>query len=387
VRHCLAVCWTRMPESLVDLTLTPFTVAGRVNANRFHMAKAVALGCEAAPSCTVLELLPTEYAKLLVTLAEQYGGPAYMHEEGVCIYSEQAGWIGGTVAFFKWLEKNNVSDVQKAISSTGKGKNWSLIAEKQFQRVLCESERSFVFLELAVEGDGVIGRLVFELFPNLAPKTCDNFYALCEKQGAGGYTGTPIHRVKVGGWMQGGDVVTGNGDGGASASGSPLPDESFHIKHCEYGVLGMANQGTPHSATSQFYVTFAPCPSFNNRYVSFGKLVDGHKLLKFIEDSDVANERPRMNLTVSACGKVMPFTDTSIASDFYASEDEAAAKLQSMHKARLQRKENADRKAAAARVQAAKRGQIARKEAKEQRDAAVKVQAISRGRNSRKAKA
>ena len=38
--------------------------------------------------------------------------------------------------------------------------------------------------------------------------------------------------------------------------------ELFTFGIGEFGVLGMANTG-PHSATSQFYVTLAPCPSFD----------------------------------------------------------------------------------------------------------------------------
>ena len=144
------------------------------------------------------------------------------------------------------------------------------MAEKAFQTLLCESEeRTFAFIALATEGEGELGRLVFELFPSLAPKTVDNFFALCAKE-SGGYVGSAIHRIKPGGWFQGGDVVTGGGNGGAAASGSGLPDESFHIKHSEYGILGMANNGKPHSATSQFYVTFAPTPSFDGHYGAFG---------------------------------------------------------------------------------------------------------------------
>ena len=369
---------------MADLTLTPFTVAGRINSGAFQKAKAVATKCDAAASATILELLPSEYDKVLTKLANEYGGPAYLHEAGVAVFSEQAGFIGDDVKLVKWLRANKVGGVTEALNSQGKGKNWDTMAEQEFQKLLCESDRTFAFMELTVESEGVIGRLVFELFPQLAPKTCENFFALCEKE-SGGYPGSPIHRIKPRGWLQGGDVVSGNGDGGATASGSALPDESFHIKHAEYGILGMANTGVPHSATSQFYVTFAPCPSFDNSYVAFGVLADGHKLLKYLEIMDSANERPRANLYISAAGKVLPL-DKALAGAFYEDEDAAAAKLQAMHKARAQRKENAERKAAAARVQAAKRGQKARKEAREQREAAVKMQAIQRGRSSRKAK-
>ena len=257
--------------SLVNLKLTPFTVAGRINSGAFQKAKTIAGACDAAASATIIEVLPTEYAKLLVKLSQEYGGPAYLHESGVAVFSEQAGFIGDDAAFIKWLDKNGIGGYQSAIASKGgRGVQWDQMAEKAFQTLLCESEeRTFAFIALATEGEGELGRLVFELFPSLAPKTVDNFFALCAKE-SGGYVGSAIHRIKPGGWFQGGDVVTGGGNGGAAASGSGLPDESFHIKHSEYGILGMANNGKPHSATSQFYVTFAPTPSFDGHYGAFG---------------------------------------------------------------------------------------------------------------------
>ena len=368
--------------SLQSLVVPTFTVAGRINAGAFQKAKAIATGCDAFASATVLDLTPTEYSKLLVKLGAQFGGPAYLHEAGVAVYSDVAGFIGDDAQLVKWLTRNSVGGVAEVTNShSGKGTDWDKLAEMEYQTLLCESARSFVYLTLSTEGEGVLGRLVFELFPELAPTTCANFVALCEME-SGGYVGTAIHRVKAGGWMQGGDTVSGNGDGGSTASGNVLPDESFHMKHAELGILGMANSGTPHSAKSQFYVTFDACPSFDEHYVAFGKLVDGHSLLKFIEEMDVANERPRMNLHCSSAGRVVPVTEAA----FYADEDEAATKLQAMHKGRLKRREIEERKAAAKRVQAAKRGQQARKEAREQKEAAVKMQAITRGRKERSKK-
>ena len=366
-----------MAPSVQGLRLTPVTVAGRINSGAFQKCKAISEVCDAAASITVKPLVPADYDKLLAQLSVEYGGPAFLHESGVAVYSEVAGWIGDDAAFVKWLEKNGVGGVGKAAnSSNGTGANWDEVAESEYQKLLCESGLTCAYLELSYEGNS-IGRLVFELFPDLAPKTCANFLALC----ANGYAGTPIHRIKTGGWFQGGDVATGDGDGGATADSAVLPDESFHIPHSEAGLLGMANAGVPHTAASQFYVTFAPAPQLDYKYSAFGKLVEGTKLLRFLELIDTKNDRPSTALVVSACGELLPFMMGAAAS---SEEDAAAAKLQSLQRARLQRKELAERKAAAAKVQAAKRGQKARKEKKEQEEAATKVQAISRGRKSRK---
>ena len=362
-----------MSPSLQNLVVAPFTVAGRMNAGSFHKAKAIAQGCSAADSATVTALLPTEYDKLLMQLQKTHGGPAYLHKAGVVVYSDTAGFIGDEVALLRWLERNGIADASSGAHSNGKEENWDVVAETAYMELLTDSGLTFAFLELT-SGNAPIGRLIFELYPDLAPKTCENFLKLCEEK----YVGTPLHRVKPGGWMQGGDVKTGNGDGGESALGGPLPDESFAIEHSEMGVLGMANTG-PHTATSQFYVTFAPCASFDKKYVAFGRLVDGAKLLGYVESVDCLNERPKMEITISDAGRV----EKKELSMMMMDEDQAAAKLQALQKGRLQRKEAQERKKAAARVQAAKRGQKARREKKEQEQAAVKVQALTRGRKSR----
>ena len=64
-------------------------------------------------------------------------------------------------------------------------------------------------------------------------------------------------------------------------------------------------------------------------------------------------------------------------------EDQAATKLQAIHKGRLQRKEVQERKAAAKRVHAAKMEQKAELKKKEQEEAAVKMQVSERARDRR----
>ena len=65
-------------------------------------------------------------------------------------------------------------------------------------------------MDMCVEGD-LIGRLVFELYKDLCPKTCANFVALCTGEKGKSPNGTRlsyvnsiIHRVVPNGWVQGG---------------------------------------------------------------------------------------------------------------------------------------------------------------------------------------
>lgn len=55
------------------------------------------------------------------------------------------------------------------------------------------------------------GRLLFELFSDHCPKTCENFHALCTGECGSlpsglnlNYKNTPIHRIIPNGWIQGG---------------------------------------------------------------------------------------------------------------------------------------------------------------------------------------
>lgn len=372
------------PQSLQGLLVPPYTVAGRINSGAFHKAKAIAEGCDASASAEVTPLLPADYDKLLESLKVSHGGPAFLHTAGVVVYSETAGFIGDDAQLLQWLKRNKVANAEHGANSDGRAESWDTIAEEEYLKLLTESGLTFAFLEMQMDGT-VLGRLIFELYTELAPKTCENFLALCsgsygDRKDVASYVGTPIHRIKPGGWLQGGDVKTGRGDGGVTASGEPLADESFAIEHTELGILGMANNGQRHTAASQFYVTFAPCPSFDKKYVAFGKLIDGTKLLKFLEDLDCRNDRPRSDVIISDAGVVAKKELALMDMD----EDEAAVKLQKLQRARKQRKEMQERKEAAKRVQAAKRGAAARKAQREQQQAAVQVQKMHRGRKARK---
>lgn len=84
------------------------------------------------------------------------------------------------------------------------------------------------------------------------------------------YKLSPFHRVVRDGWVQGGDIVSGSGDGGVSIYGDAFGDETFTIKFDEAGVLAMANDG-PHTNGSQFLVTLAPQPWLDHKVVGFGR--------------------------------------------------------------------------------------------------------------------
>ncbi|NXW56642.1 PPIL6 protein, partial [Eurystomus gularis] len=174
-----------------------------------------------------------------------------------------------------------------------------------------EYKHVFVYLEIAIE-EQPIGRLLFELFSDVCPRTCENFRALC----TGGakslldgreltYKNSLFHRLVKNEWIQGGDIITGKGNRGESIYGPTFEDESFAIRHSGRGVLGMANKGR-HSNGSQFYITLQPAFYLDKKYVAFGQLIEGTEVLQRLEAVPTHNERPAVACKIVNCGTFEP---------------------------------------------------------------------------------
>jgi peptidylprolyl isomerase len=113
------------------------------------------------------------------------------------------------------------------------------------------------------------GRVVIEMFPDLAPKTVAQVKTLTRK---GFYDNTPFHRVIEGFMAQGGDP-TGTGTGGSDLPN--LPSEFTTLRHFLRGACGMARTSDPNSGNSQFFIMFAPAPSLDDQYTLWGQVVNG----------------------------------------------------------------------------------------------------------------
>nr|XP_050857294.1 peptidyl-prolyl cis-trans isomerase G [Vespula vulgaris]XP_050857303.1 peptidyl-prolyl cis-trans isomerase G [Vespula vulgaris]XP_050857311.1 peptidyl-prolyl cis-trans isomerase G [Vespula vulgaris] len=169
-----------------------------------------------------------------------------------------------------------------------------------------------VFFDIEV-GGLPMGRIIFELFADICPITCENFRALSTgEMGVGKTTGKPLHykgivfhRVVKEFMIQGGDFVVGNGTGGESIYGGTFADENFVLKHNKPFLLSMANRGKDTNG-SQFFITTQPAPHLDNVHVVFGEVVSGQEVVMHIEGLPVDRmSRPLQDAKVVNCGELV----------------------------------------------------------------------------------
>lgn len=156
--------------------------------------------------------------------------------------------------------------------------------------------------EALVVMNTTMGAIKIKLFPEVAPKTVENFITHAEN---GYYNGIIFHRIIQDFMIQGGDP-TGTGMGGESIYGTTFEDEfsdkAFNLR----GALSMANAG-PGTNGSQFFIVQASrvdsnmlkqlkdagypeeivaayeanggTPWLDNRHTVFGQVIEGLEVI------------------------------------------------------------------------------------------------------------
>lgn len=149
------------------------------------------------------------------------------------------------------------------------------------------------------------GEMVIEFWPDVAPKTVENFKALAKR---GFYDGTAFHRIIKGFMIQGGDPNTRDLDAqatyGQGGPGYGIKAE-FNDKPHVRGVISMARSADPDSAGSQFFICLGDASSLNHQYTAFGKVIKGDDVLGKLGDSpctgpnamgEMSIPKPRVNV-------------------------------------------------------------------------------------------
>ncbi|KAL4482757.1 hypothetical protein ABPG72_022317 [Tetrahymena utriculariae] len=151
-------------------------------------------------------------------------------------------------------------------------------------------------------------RIIIQLNSKIMPKTCLNFYQLCQgnfKNSKGQrltYKNTLFHAIQKNAFIQGGAFSEFDKD--ESIFGSTFEDENYAIKHDQPGIIGMANQGLPHTNASQFYITLGAQPDKDQKYVAFGLVVYGMKYLRKLNKiTDKSSYIPAFEARIVNCGE------------------------------------------------------------------------------------
>lgn len=148
--------------------------------------------------------------------------------------------------------------------------------------------------EVAVIETADYGRIVIELYPNIAPQHVDRFKKLI---GEKFYDGSAIHRVDADlGIIQGGDPLTKTPNSAMWGTGnSPYPNVPAEFSDIPYerGTLGAARTNDINGANCQWFITLKRQPAFDKQYTVFGKVVDGIKNAEIIMGAPTDEGTPR----------------------------------------------------------------------------------------------
>jgi len=125
------------------------------------------------------------------------------------------------------------------------------------------------------------GDLTLEFWPDVAPKTVENFLKLAKE---GFYNGTAFHRIIKGFMIQGGCPNTKPGATGMPGTGGPgyQVKAEFNDRPHVRGVISMARSQHPDSAGCQFFIVHGEARFLDRQYTAFGKLVAGDEVLEAI---------------------------------------------------------------------------------------------------------
>ena len=145
------------------------------------------------------------------------------------------------------------------------------------------------------------GEMVLEFWPDVAPKTVENFKKLAKQ---GFYDGTCFHRVIKDFMIQGGDPLTKDpareahwGTGGPGHTIKAEFNDQPHVR----GVISMARSQDPDSAGSQFFICHGNPRFLDRQYTAFGKLLKGDEVLEKIATTAThAPDRPNKRMGIES---------------------------------------------------------------------------------------
>ena len=133
-----------------------------------------------------------------------------------------------------------------------------------------------------------------KFFVDKAPNHCHNFKKLAN---GGFYDGTKFHRVIQNFMVQGGDILSRDGNKDNDGTGNPgwtIDAEFNKMKHLR-GTLSMARSSDPNSAGSQFFICVSPQAHLDGQYTAFGQVTDKVRIIDHIVNSPTDSQQAIMS--------------------------------------------------------------------------------------------
>ena len=139
-----------------------------------------------------------------------------------------------------------------------------------------------------------LGDLTIALYPDVAPKTVNNFVVLARYHY---YDSLVFHRIINGFMCQGGDPT----DTGRGGPGYRFEDELPAPGRYEIGSLAMANAG-PNTNGSQFFIVSGPSGvGLPPAYSLFGKVVSGLEVVDAMQQVETdRSDRPLTDIVIES---------------------------------------------------------------------------------------
>ena len=191
---------------------TKVTVAGRFDCPHFHQSVTIAKHlAESHPdqiSIEILQFFETQWHFYLKKTANEQKGVFYEHDAASpLIQLNGCEYVGDHDDFAKWALFNfNYNGPEEANSIATYEQMAKQACSKQFNST---PGRKYAFIDFKWNefGQECNSKVVFELFADIAPRTCENFFQLCqgwtcpqteEKIGYAHGSGNKINRIVKG---------------------------------------------------------------------------------------------------------------------------------------------------------------------------------------------
>ncbi len=159
-----------------------------------------------------------------------------------------------------------------------------------------------VYFDITID-DAPAGRITFNLFDDVVPKTAENFRALATGENGFGYKGSSFHRVIPGFMLQGGDFTAGTARAARASTARSSPTRTSSSS-TPAGLLSMANAGPEHQRLAVLHHAPWPPGWLDGKHVVFGETADQESLdlVMKIEGYGTQSGKTKAKITIADSG-------------------------------------------------------------------------------------